>query len=95
MKVTPSAIEELSKVLTQLENPQAGIRVFAQEGCCGPGLQMSLADTIATGDKLRTIDNVNFFIDEKAEEMLEGVTIDYGSDGFKLDGLKRKSGGCC
>ena len=94
MKVTPSAIEELSKVLVQLDNPQAGIRVFAQDGCCGPGLQMSLADTITTGDKLLTIDNVNFFIDEKAAEMIEGVTIDFGPSGFRLLGFKRE-GGCC
>ena len=95
MKVTPIAIEELSKVLTETENPQAGIRVFAQEGCCGPGLQMSLAEKIETGDKMVTIDNVHFFVDQKAEEMLQGVTIDFGPSGFRLHGLKRNGGGCC
>ena len=95
MKVTTSAIEELSKVLAQTENPQAGIRLFAQDGCCGPGLQMTLAENIASGDTMRTIDEVNFFIDEKAEEMLEGVTIDFGPNGFRLEGFKRNGGGCC
>ncbi len=94
MKVTPSAIEELSRVLTQIENPQAGIRVFAQDGCCGPGLQMTLADNLPPGDKVVSVQNVNFFIEEKADPMLEGVTIDFGPQGFRLDGLKR-SGGCC
>ena len=95
MKVTTSAIEELSKVLAQSENPQAGIRVFAQDGCCGPGLQMSIAESMTTGDKMRTIDDVNFFIDEKASAMLEGVTIDFGPNGFRLEGFKRNGGGCC
>ncbi len=94
MKVTPIAIEELSKVLAETNNPQAGIRVFAQQGCCGPGLQMSLEENISVGDKMVTIDNVNFFVEEQAESMLEGVTVDYGPQGFRLQGMKR-SGGCC
>ncbi len=94
MKVTPSAIEALSKVLTQNENPKAGIRVFAQDGCCGPGLQMSVADDVSSGDKVVTVENVNFFVEEGAEPMLEGVTIDFGPQGFRLEGLER-SGGCC
>jgi len=94
MKVTPSAIEEMSKVLTQTENPQAGIRIFTQAGCCGPGLQMTVAENVPVGDKVVSVDHVNFFIEEKAEEMLTGVTIDFGPHGFRLDGLKR-NGGCC
>ncbi len=95
MKVTPSAVEELSKVLAETDNPQAGIRVFAQQGCCGPALQMSIAENITAGDKMLTIDHVNFFIDEKAEKMLEGVTIDFGPNGFRLQGFKPNGGGCC
>jgi Fe-S cluster assembly iron-binding protein IscA len=94
MKVTSAALEALSEVLSQTENPQAGIRIFAQDGCCGPGLQMAIAENILPNDKLISVDPVNFFVEEKAGEMLEGVTIDFGERGFRLDGLKR-SGGCC
>lgn len=94
MKVTPIAIEELSKILTETENPEAGVRVFAQDGCCGPGLQMSLEEKIGADDKMLTIENVNFFVEAQAETMLEGVTLDYGPQGFRLEGLKRP-GGCC
>lgn len=94
MKVTPAALEELSKVLTQTDNPKAGIRVFAQDGCCGPGLQMSIAENVLPGDKMVSVENVNFYIEGKAEEMLNGVTIDFSNHGFRLEGLKR-SGGCC
>lgn len=61
---------------------------------CGPGLQMSVAKNVSPGDKVVSIDNVNFYLEEKADAMLGGVTIDFGPQGFKLEGLKR-SGGCC
>ncbi|MFO7978499.1 MAG: iron-sulfur cluster biosynthesis family protein [Bacteroidales bacterium] len=93
MKVTSPALEELKKALIQTQNPQAGIRLFAQEGCCGPGLQMALAPAPAEGENLVAYEEVNFFIDQKALEMLSGVTIDFGSQGFRLEGFRR-SGGC-
>ncbi len=94
MKVTKEALNEFSKVLTQTDNPQAGIRVFSEAGCCGPGLQLSVAGQMPPGDKLVSIDEVNFFVEEKAEEMLKGVTIDFGERGFRLEGFN-KPGGCC
>ncbi len=94
MKVTSIAIEQLSKALENQESTTSGIRVFSQEGCCGPGLQMAIADKASPGDKVITVENVNFFVDDQAEKMLEGVTLDHGSNGFRLEGLKR-SGSCC
>ena len=94
MNVSSIAIEELNKVLKQAENPQAGIRIFTQQGCCGPGIQMVHADQASQGDKVISIENINFFIEDKAEKMLEGVTLDYGDNGFRLEGLK-SGGGCC
>ncbi len=73
---------------------QPGIRIFTQQGCCGPALQMSVVEKPAVGDLQQKIDSVNFFMDDQARDMLTGVTIDYGTNGFKLEGLK-KSGGCC
>lgn len=95
MKATSIAIEELKKVLKTEDNPLAGIRISAGQGCCGPSLQMSVSEKIPTGDELLTIDEVNFFVAVNATEMLEGVTLDYGPSGFKLDGIKRNGGGCC
>jgi Fe-S cluster assembly iron-binding protein IscA len=94
MKVTQKAIEELSKALENGGNALSGIRIFSQQGCCGPGIQMVIADSSSTGDKEMVIDNVNFFVDKEAEKMLEGVTVDFGANGFKLEGLKR-NGTCC
>jgi len=94
MKVTPIALMELKKILDSEESPLAGIRIFAQQGCCGPALQMSVTQLASHGDKVVSLDSVNFFVDPMAEEMLEGVAIDFGPAGFKLEGMKRNAG-CC
>jgi len=94
MNATPQALEELKKTLKTEENPMTGVRIFTQQGCCGPALQMSVVEKPMTGDLQLAIDSVNFFIEEPAVDMLTGVTLDYSSTGFKLNGMK-KSGGCC
>ena len=94
MKVTQKALEELSKALENGGSPLSGIRISLQEGCCGTGIQMVIADKASAGDKEIVINKVNFFVDEAAEKMLEGVTMDFGPNGFKLEGLKR-NGNCC
>lgn len=94
MNATPQAIEALKNALKTEENPQTGVRIFTQQGCCGSALQMSVVEKPSTGDLQLAIDSVNFFIEEPAVDMLAGVTLDYGSNGFKLNGMKR-SDGCC
>lgn len=93
MNATSPALDELKKVLKSEENPQAGVRIFAGKSCCGPSLQMSVEKEALTGDKLITLDSVNFYIAQSAEEMIENVTLDFGPDGFKLEGFKRNT--CC
>jgi len=94
MNATPQALEELKKTLKTEENPMTGVRIFTQQGCCGPALQMSVVEKPLAGDLQLAIDSVNFFIEEPAVDMLTGVTLDFSSTGFKLNGMK-KSGGCC
>lgn len=94
MNATPQALDELKKVLISKESPTAGVRIFTQQGCSGPALLMSVVEKPSLGDMQQKIDYVNFFMEDKARDMLAGVTIDYGTNGFKLEGLK-KSGGCC
>lgn len=94
MNATPQAIDELKRVLNSEENPLVGVRIFTQNGCCGPSLQMSVAENVSTGDKLITLNSVNFYISPSAEEMINGVTLDFGPNGFRLDGLIT-SEGCC
>lgn len=94
MNATPQALEEFKKILNSEEIPTAGIRIFTQQGCCGPALQISVAERPSVDDKQISIDSVNFFVENQADEMLAGVTIDYGPSGFKINGMSR-GGGCC
>jgi len=94
MHVTPKAIKELRKILDNSENPGSGIRIFTQQGCCGPGIQMALAGSASSGDKVISIENIDFFIENEAEKMLEEVQLEHGAGGFKFEGLK-SGGGCC
>ena len=94
MQVTPNALNELRQILDTVDNPSAGIRIFVQQGCCGPALQMSSVEKASPNDKVISYDFVNFFVDPLAEEMLTGVTIDCSPKGFRLEGMK-KTGSCC
>jgi Fe-S cluster assembly iron-binding protein IscA len=95
MNASPKALEELKKVLNSEEVPAAGIRIFTQQGCCGPAVQMSVVEKPSSGDLQLSIDSVNFFIEESARDTMTEVTIDYGSNGFILNGMKRSGGGGC
>ena len=94
MKVTAQALEQLKEAVTQYNVPGAGVRIFSAQGCCGPALQMSIEDHLSAGDKMLTIENVDFFIESQAEQMLSDITIDFRENSFKLDGMRR-SGECC
>lgn len=95
MNATPTAISELRKALELEENPMRGVRIFTQQGCCGPSLQMSAVEGANSGDMQVNIEEINFFIAPAATDMVEGVTLDYGPNGFRLEGLRRNGGGCC
>jgi Fe-S cluster assembly iron-binding protein IscA len=57
---------------------------------------MSIVEKPSIGDLQFSIDSVNFFIEESTRDTMAEVTIDYGSNGFRLNGLKRSGGeGCC
>ncbi len=94
MKITPEAIEALSQALSNAGKTGAGIRIFAQEGCCGPSLQMSLVEEMPPDHQRVNIENVDFFVEDKAQPLLTGVTIDFADGGFRLLGLEYQ-GGCC
>ena len=94
MKITEQALAQFKNAIHENDTPGAGIRLFVSAGCCGPAIQMSIEEHLSAGDKMLTINSVDFFIESQAEQMLSNITIDYRDDNFKLDGLKR-SGSCC
>jgi iron-sulfur cluster assembly accessory protein len=95
MKVTSQASEIFKKILSENENPQAGIRVFSNKGCCGAAIQMTLAENPEEGDHQTDMDGVKFFIENEAIETLEGVTIHFEDGSFMIEGLHEHHDGCC
>lgn len=95
MKVTSPAIEVFKNVLTQNENPLAGIRVFNNKGCCGAAIQMTISESPEAEDTQTDIDGVTFFLEKDALEILEGVTIHYEDGSFLIEGLHNHDGCCC
>ena len=94
MKVTEQAIEQFKNAIEQYNTPGCGVRLFTSSGCCGPALQMDIVNQLSVGDKMVSINDVDFFVEAQADQMLAEVTIDFRENSFKLDGLK-KSGSCC
>lgn len=94
MEVTPKALEKIRKILNLEQNPSKGIRITIQSGSWGLKPDMSVVEKILEGDKIVSIDAVDFFFDKSTEKILSGYIIDYNANGFKLD-FMLPSGRCC
>lgn len=95
MNVTERAVTELKQALAGFDNPGAGIHIFNAQGCCGPSIQMDIAMQPGENETVVNIENIDFFVGNDLLSTLEIVTIEYESNGFKLNGLKRNGSGCC
>lgn len=94
MKITEQAAIELKKVLANVDTPGAGVHIFNAPGCCGPSIQMDVATEAAINEIVVSLEGIDFYVEKDLIESLSPVTIDYGTNGFRMDGLERK-GGCC
>lgn len=95
MQISDEAQKELKKTLTGFDKPGAGIHIFNSQGCCGPSIQMDIATQLGSGETAISIEGIDFFVPKDLLPQLENVTIDYGSNGFLLKGLKKSSDNCC
>ena len=94
MKVTEKASAQLKKLMKESELPVSAVRLTATKGCCGPAIQVSLAEKANYCDFCINIGDVDFFIEPEANELILRATIDYRDEQFTFEGLK-KSGSCC
>lgn len=94
MKLSAKAKEELSKVLETYNEGSKGIRIYGTQGCCGPSVQMDVANAPQKGETATNIDGIDFYIENSLIETLTEVTLDHNGFGFLMNGLK-KSGSCC
>lgn len=94
MKLSEKAREELIKVLESVGESAKGIRIYSSSGCCGPSVQMDVANQPQPGEISVNIDGVEFYIENALTETLVEVTLDQNGFGFLMNGLK-KTGSCC
>ena len=95
MNITVQAANELKKVLDNFGKEGAGIRIFSARGCCGPSVQMDVAQQIANGETNVFLDGIDFFVANELLSELTDVTVDFGPNGFRLTGLKKSGSSCC
>lgn len=99
INLTPAAIEEVKRLQTKQEKPEAGLRVGVKGGGCS-GLSYVLNfDLPKPGDNVYEYEGTRVFVDPKSLLYLEGMTLDY-SDNLQTRGFKfinpnaEKSCGC-
>ena len=92
MKVTERAAAQFKKEMKESKTPVSGVRLFTMKGCCGTSILISMAEKASKCDFSININDVDFFIEPEANEMIIKATIDYNDGEFKFENLK--TSGC-
>lgn len=95
MNITDQAAIELKKIIAEFDKPGIGVRIFSTAGCCGPSIQMDIAPHVGSEETIISIHDIEFFVSNDLISQLTEVTIEYGSNGFRLIGLQKTAGSCC
>lgn len=94
LQISPKAAQEFKKVLLEKGKAGQAVRIFAMgSGCCGPSVGMDLVEKGQTGDETIEQDGLRVYVEPKASEALDGVTIDFSERGFTLQ--QPGGGSCC
>src|SRR3990167_4298321 len=99
--LTPSATEEVKRLISQEQKPNLGLRIVVKGGGCS-GMSYVLAIDEATPKQYDTVfeqDGVKVVIDAKSHLYLDGTTVDFKSavmgGGFNFSNPQaKKSCGC-
>ena len=77
VKISPSAYEEVTKLMEKEDKPGVGLRLGVKGGGCS-GLSYNLTFTPEEGgDTTITLDHFNVFIDAKSMIYLKGMMLDF------------------
>ncbi|HEY5589380.1 MAG TPA: hypothetical protein VIK55_00020 [Paludibacter sp.] len=95
MNITDQTAIELKKIIAEFDKPAAGIHIFSTAGCCGPSIQMDIAPRVGNEETVISIQDIEFFVANDLISKLADVTIEHGSNGFRLAGLQKSGDGCC
>ncbi|PKP51997.1 MAG: hypothetical protein CVT92_10935 [Bacteroidetes bacterium HGW-Bacteroidetes-1] len=95
MQITAQAHAELKKVLDGYNRQGAGIHIFSTHECCGPSIQMDIANQAVMNETVISLEGIEFYVTNDLLAKVEEVTIEFSSNGFRLAGLNKTSSGCC
>ncbi|MBS91746.1 MAG: Fe-S cluster assembly scaffold SufA [Rickettsiales bacterium] len=87
--ITPSALNQIRKLISSREMKPLGIRLgIDTKGCSGLSYNLQYVDELIEGDELMKIEDVNLYVDPKATLFLIGTQMDYEEgeleSGFKF-----------
>ncbi|HKQ59212.1 MAG TPA: iron-sulfur cluster assembly accessory protein [Candidatus Eisenbacteria bacterium] len=100
LTLTEAASRKLAEIMSQQQEPVAGLRVFVQKGgCSGFSYGMSFAPEVAAGDWVGEFGGVKVLVDPDSAPVLNGVKIDFveslQGSGFAIENPNAKrSCGC-
>ena len=99
--LTPTAVQEVKRLLQQEQKPNLGLRIGVKGGgCSGFSYQMGLDEvTPKQYDTVFEQDGVKVLVDAKSHLYLDGMTVDFKNGmmdgGFEFNNpLAKKSCGC-
>mgnify|MGYP001616071191 CR=1 FL=1 len=99
--VTPSAVQEVRRLIEREQKPNLGLRVGVKGGgCSGMTYVISLDDASSKpGDQVFEQDGLKILVDAKSHQYLEGMSITYNQSlmggGFEFNNPNaKKSCGC-
>ena len=82
IKVSPTAAEQLRAIMNN-EEDVCGIRIFVSGGgCSGMTYGMTFVERPSDYDAVLKTDDIDIYVDAVALGFLEGVEIDYQSEGL-------------
>jgi iron-sulfur cluster assembly protein len=94
MKITERAAAQLKNILEKHDSPEAGIKIYATQGCCGPSPGMDVAENPGFNDTQIEIDGINFFVANELLDKMENSLIELSPGGFRIHGCPKKNS-CC
>ena len=76
--MTDSAKSAVSRFMSSLNKPVAGLRIRVEGGgCSGMKYSLKLEETSETTDQLVDLDGITLLVDEVSAPLLAGVTMDF------------------
>lgn len=78
IKVTPSAVRKVRKLLAERGTPEMGLRLGIRGGgCSGLSYFMDFSDRPESTDRVLDCEGLRVFVDPKSAALLDEVELDY------------------